>query len=356
MRHRLVTVYCLACLLGLMFGSPNRLEAKVVREVTFSYVTQPTTSLPRGLKAVAVLDVRTKSDADRKWSKIAGNMISGLLSRAARKGDSDLKIADRRNLAKIMAERDLATTGLVEGKRATEAAKLLGIQGLIAGSITVKVEKHRGTGQTFSGINIRGLRQGRRDAVRVKKVGKVTRHITVQCRFSLVDATDGKIIIEHVSRPLSRTDKTKPRRFFGSSKTEAEMTPRDQIVADAIEREARTFIGLFFPVERKVSIAVRASGNDDCEDGVKLLAVGDYDEAVRMFKRAIADDDDGDKYASFAMGVACEAKGELDEAVKHYRLALREKVDGAVEAISRVRARMKAAVAGGRGQSSQKNP
>ncbi len=318
-------------------------RADDARDVTIRYRTKPTMELPPGLETVAVLDSETKDDAERKWSQIAANMISGMLSEAASKGEHKLVIADRENLKKVMAEKDLALAGIVDGAKAAQAAKVLGVQGIIASSIKVKVEKHKGKARTIGGFDLNALRHRRPGAIKIKQAEKVTRHITVQCKFRLLDAANAKVLIDHVSPLLSQTDRTKVSKFFGSSKGEAELTPRDQIIANLVEEEVARFIGKFFPVEVEYVVHVDPSGNDDCEAGVKMLAVGEIDEAIRLFEKAVADDDDGDKKASFAMGVAYEAKGDLETALQHYRIALRQDYKEAVDAIARVRERQRAA-------------
>ncbi len=307
--------------------------------ITISYQAEPTTELPRGLERVAVLDAETTNDAEKKWSQIAANMIAGLLDEAARQGTNKLTVVDRQNLKKVMAEKDLALSGLISGARAAEASKILGVQGIIASSIKVKVEKRRGARRTISGLNIDSFRRGFRGGgspIRTKQVGTVSRHITVQCKFRLLDAANAKVLVDHVSPILSKTDESKPRPFWGSTKTEAELTPRDQIIGELVEAEVRKFIGRFFPVNLTYTVHVKSSGNDDCEAGVRMMRVREFDEAIRLFEKAIADDDDGDKHASMCMGVAYEAKGEYDKALKHYRVALREDVDAAAQAVKRV--------------------
>jgi len=322
-------------------------RSKEVALVDVAYTAKPTESLPRGLKTVAVLDAETTDDTEEKWSQMAANMISGLLGQAARKGGTKLTIADRQNLAKVMAEKDMALAGLIDGTKAAAAGKILGVQGIIASSIKVKVEKHTGKGRTVSAANVYAWARGGGGGVDTEEIEKVSRNITVQCEFRLIDSTSGKVLIQHVSPTLRKSDKTKTSPFFGASQTEAELTPRDKIIGELVEKETRRFIGRFLPIQIEETIEVPAGKNKACQAGARFLAAGEYDEAIIQYKAAIAESEEGgDKYASLGMGVAYEAKGELESALTHYRMAVRLDAPGAAEAMKRVKARM-ATVGGG---------
>lgn len=342
MKGRTVTILSLCGVMAASLGASGCKgggRGKEVAHVTVSHVTKPTRSLPKGLNTIAVLDSATTDDAEAKWSKIAANMISGLLDQAAKTGGSTLKVADRQNLAKVMAESDLEIAGLVQGPQVAQAVKVLKVDGLIVSAINVKVEKHVGRKRTITGTDIISSPYSRRP-FQTETVEKVTRNITVQCTFRLLDRTN-KVLFDHVSPVLRKTDETEPSPFFGSDRTEAELTPRDKIIGELVEREVRQFIGTFLPVTVEETVDVYASKNDACKAGVRMLAAGEYDEAIAMFKQAIAASEGGqDKYATFGLGAAYEAKGNLEEALKHYRSAVMQDADGAEEAVKRVKARM----------------
>jgi len=354
MKCRAITVWSACGLLAAILGAAGCSHGngkkdstgpgKETVRVTLTYVTKPSTELPKGLNTLAVLDSETTDDTEKKWSGIAANMISGLLDEAARRGGAKLTVADRQNVSKIMKEKDMAMAGIVEGAKAAEAAKLLNVQGMIASTITVKVEKHAGKGRTISAANVIAWSRGGGGGVETEEIEKVSRNITVQCRFALIDAATGKVLIDHVSPTLRKTDKTKTSPFFGASKTEAELTPRDEIIGELVEKEVRKFIGRFMPCQVEETIEVRPSKNEACKAGVRLLAAGEYDQAIKMFEDAIAASEEGkDKYAVFGLGVAYEAKGDLEKALKTYRDAVVLDSPGAEQAMQRVKARMAAA-------------
>jgi hypothetical protein len=329
--------------------------------VRISYATSPTVELPPGLQTVAVLDSQVADDTEKKWANIAANMIAGLVDEAARKYGVKLAVADRQNVARIMKEKDLAMAGITDGAKAAEAARLLNVQGMISSRITVNVEKYTGKGRTVTGANMLAWAREARNRERggnvqaggtgsrlkTEEIEKVSRNITVQCRFSLVDAATGKILVDLVSPPMQRTDRTRTRPFFGSSKTEAELTPRDEIIGEMVEDEVREFIGLFLPSQAENTIEVRPGKSEASKAGVRLLAAGDYDEAARKLQNALSTGRGAkDKLTVFALGVACEAAGKLNQAENYYRDAVVMDAPGAREAMQRLKTRLTYAASG----------
>ncbi|MEK7757929.1 MAG: tetratricopeptide repeat protein, partial [Planctomycetota bacterium] len=126
---------------------------------------------------------------------------------------------------------------------------------------------------------------------------------------------------EHFSPKTYRaTDRTKASPIFGSSKTEAELTPQDQIIGSLVERGAREFVSMLMPCRIDVETEVESSGNKNCVEGVKLLRAESFREAISAFKSAVADDSN-DHRAAYGAGVACEATGQYDAALRYYKQA-----------------------------------
>jgi len=142
--------------------------------------------------------------------------------------------------------------------------------------------------------------------------------MTVQTEFKLVDASNGRVW-EHFSPRLYRnTERTKASPIFGSSQTEAELTPEDKIIATLVEQGAREFVSVLMPVRIDVDAEVVSSGNKNCVQGVRSLRAEDYAEAVGAFKQALAENPN-DHQAAYGAGVASEAMGRYDAALKYYQ-------------------------------------
>ena len=111
----------------------NAAHAKEQHRVTISYVVAPAQPLPEGLDAVAVIDagVRTegtREDArEKKWAKIAADMIESMLIRGGQRYGPPLRVANRRQMKQVLEEQDLMLSGLVDGVTAARAGKLLAV-------------------------------------------------------------------------------------------------------------------------------------------------------------------------------------------------------------------------------------
>jgi tetratricopeptide (TPR) repeat protein len=154
-----------------------------------------------------------------------------------------------------------------------------------------------------------------------EEVDKESRNITVQCQFQLKDPATNEIIVSHTGEPsqhFTKAGKTSP--FFGGSKTEADMTPRDQIIGEKIDEQLRQFIVKFVPCEINAAVTVKPSKHEMSVAGVRALVCDDYETALQDFKQAIAADGT-DHRSMFGAGVACEKMKKYDEALKYYKQA-----------------------------------
>jgi tetratricopeptide (TPR) repeat protein len=255
---------------------------------------------------------------------MAANYIQHLLQESTQRYGAPLEVADRKQTSRVLAESDLAASGLATSSNPGATAKLLNVQGLVMSEINVKTDAKAGKQRTVSGMDIFGYGGrywgGGGGSVDTTEVETVTRNITVQADFKLVDSATGKNWITHSPKPYNRTDRTEASPFFGSSQTEAELTPRDEIIAAAVEQGARQFVSKFVACGVKYEIEVESSGNAACCNAVKYLRGDMYEEAIGLFKAALAEDIEDDR-AAFGAGVACEALGRYTEALDYYKRA-----------------------------------
>ena len=170
---------------------------------SISYVLEPTQKVPDGLTTVAILDagVETKAgdseDKDRsvKWATISADMMEKMIQDSATKFGSGLTVAKRRDTTKVMAEKDMKMAGLVDGGAAAQAAKLLDVQGIIASKLNIRVEVKEGKQRTVKAASIAAYAGrywgGGSGSVDTEEVETISRNMTVQCSFTLMDAATG---------------------------------------------------------------------------------------------------------------------------------------------------------------------
>ncbi len=316
---------CMVASVGLVVSAAGCGGGSEKATVAIEYMLNPSVGLPPGMNAVAVLDAKVNEVTDTKWSELAANYVQHLIQEANEKYGTTLQVADRKHTSSVMKEQDLAAAGLVESPKPGAVAKQLGVQGLIMTEINVKVETHQGKGRTVSGMDMfggggHGWGHGG-GSVQTEEAETVSRNITVQTDFKLVDAATGKNWTTHSPKPYRQSDKTKVSPFFGSSKTEAALTPRDEIIGAAVESGARAFVSKLVPCAVRYEVEAKSSGQENCVQGVKYLRGDMYAEALSQFKLALTEKPDDDR-AAFGAGVCCEALGDFDQALSYYKQAM----------------------------------
>jgi len=291
--------------------------------VNLRYVVEPSRGLPPGMKTLAVNPAKVGPTTDEKWSDMCATILTALVNESRSSFGTPIDVSDRRDTQVTFDEADLAAAGMSTGDPA-RGGKLLAVDGVILSNVNVKVEKHVGKQRTMSGLSLwggggHGWGHGGGD-VDTEEVETVTRNITVQTEFKLVDSANNKVWEHHLPPTFRATDRTKASPIFGSSQTEAELTPLDHIVASLVEKGAREFISRLMPCRIEVETEVFSSKHEGCMRGVRLLRAEAYDDALSAFQGALADNPD-DHRAAYGAGVACEASGRYGEAINFYKQA-----------------------------------
>lgn len=298
--------------------------------VYFDYVVEPDRGLPQGMDTIAIIPAKVGPTTDPKWSDMCVTVLQGLVNESRNRFGTNVTVVERRDAQVVWDEADLAAAGMSTGGT-RQAGQVLATQGTLLSNINVKVETHIGKQRTLSGLDIfgsGGYRSGSGGAdIRTSEVETVTRNMTVQTEFKLIDTANGKVWAHHSPRTYSATDRTKASPIFGSSQTEAELTPRDERIAILVEQGAQEFISQLMPCRIDVQAHVVSSSNSDCINGVKMLRGEMYGTALGMFKAALAANPSDDR-AAFGAGVTCEAMGRYDEALRFYKRACAERERG----------------------------
>lgn len=291
--------------------------------VEFNYTVNPTRGLPQGMKTIIITPASVGPATDEKWSDLVAELMNHLVNEARINYGADVIVSDRRDTQVAFDEADMAAAGLSKGGSAA-GGQLQAAQGAILSNINVKVEKHRGQQRTVSGLTAwggggHGWGHGGGD-VRTEEVETVTRSMTVQCAFKLLDTANNQVWEHYTPKTFQSTDRTHASPFFGSSQTEAELTPEDQIIGTLVERAAREFISRLLPCRMDIEAEVISSGHEASIQGVKLLRAQMWEESIGNFKMALAENPE-DHQSAFGAGVACEAAGRYDEALNFYKRA-----------------------------------
>ena len=288
--------------------------------ITIEYVLNPSVGLPPGMTSVAILDAKVNEVTDTKWSELAANYVQHLIQESNEKYGANLQVADRKHTSTVMKEADMAAAGMVASANPGATAKLLNVQGMVMVEINVKTRVDKGKGTTVSGVPGLGFsRYGLGSGANTKEVEKVSRHITVQTNFKLIDAATSRDWTTH-TESHNQSDKTKISPFFGSSRTESSLTPRDEIIGAAVELGARGFVSKLIPCAVRYEVELKSSAQENCAQGIKMMRGDMFEEAMSQFKMALAENPE-DHRAAFAAGVCSEALGNFDQALRYYKQA-----------------------------------
>ncbi|MBN2559671.1 MAG: tetratricopeptide repeat protein [Phycisphaerae bacterium] len=314
---------------------------KPLATVEFSYTMQPKEPLPERYMSIAVRNADVSGDTgefdQRKWCEMTADLIQYYLQQAAEKYDIPLKLVDREHLKIALDEKDLADADITDTSDEIASAQIEGVTANLTSRIIVKIDKQKATGRTVSGLGGFASRWGGGGSVSTDEVERERRSITVTCQFQLKDAADNSAIAAHSGKPRQYHERTKTSPFFGGSKTEADMAPRDKVIGEIIEEELQKFLVKFVPTEIHAVCEVKASSHEMSVEAVRAMVIDDYETALAHFKQVIAEDRDDDK-SLFGAGVCCEKLEKFDEALKYYKQAksLKPKEEQYDDAIDRV--------------------
>lgn len=359
MRHPLTQLFIatFSSVLAVCGTGPGNCEAKEKQSITVSYFLGPARPLPEGIRRVAVMDAGVENQdggpsaaRSRKWAAIAAEMIEAMLQGIPAE-PAQLTIVQRRATKKILDEQDLQLAGIVEGDAATRAGKLLAVDGLIMSRINIRVDTRKQDKSSIDWLRLLGPvgAVGRpadprfrrveggpaagnpyetRRGVVVTPVGlelptrtisEISRNLTVECGFALVDATTGRSVVQAPPQIHQKRDQAQPNFLFGGCVDAADLDPIDHFIGELVERAAREFVGQLVPVRWSYTYEVIGKGNHG-EAAVRALRADDFAAALAEFEAAHREDPERDSHV-FGMAVACELMGDPRKALEHYRMA-----------------------------------
>lgn len=290
--------------------------------VGYSYVVNASHGLPPGVKTLIIHPAQVGPTTDPKWSDMCVTVMQSLVNESRNEFGTDVTVSDRRDAKVTFDEADLAAAGM-STKKGGAPGQVLAAEAAVLSNINVKVTVDRTSQRTLSGLALwggggHGYGHGGAD-IQTEEVEVVSRNMTVQTDFKLIDTSNSKVW-EQKSSTYTSTDRTKASPIFGSSQGEGSLTPQDRIIATLVERGAREFVSRLMPCRIDVEVEVESSGNSNCREGVKLLRAEAFEAALARFESALHDDPN-DHRAAFAAGVACEALGRASGALTFYQRA-----------------------------------
>jgi len=325
-------------------------SAKEKYPVTVSYVLLPERPLPPNVHSVAVTDSGVEAvdggreaGRSRRWSQIAAQLIEAMIQDAAQRGDAHVNVVQRSATKKILEEQDLRLAGIVEGPAVERAGKLLAVDGLVMSKIAIHIDMRKQDKQVvdwrriLGGVDVANSRDVRfrrydgypyrehRTDVNVgvdlptRTISEISRSLTVQCSFALVDAASGRSIVQFAPPVYQKTDTAKPNFVFGNCVEAADLDPVDHFIGELVERAARDFVSMLVPTRVSYTYTVIGKGKHG-EAALRALRGDNYEAAMHEFEIAHQDEPKRDWHV-FGMAVTAELMGDPQRALELYREA-----------------------------------
>ena len=131
-------------------------------------------------------------------------------------------------------------------------------------------------------------------------------------------ATDKSILT--FNKRYSNTIDLKPSAVLGSDASAADLSPEDDVIMTLITRIVDDFVAQLMPHEVHMRIPLAKVKSKPAKTAVKLAKVGDYEEAISLFKDAI-EIKPNDHGAIYDLGVMYEVTDKPELALKYYKRA-----------------------------------
>lgn len=312
----LMSVGVLGCFLGVGCGGSESAN------VRFSYRVRAANPLP-GNSTIAILPAQTGPATDEKWSDLCTTIVASIVNDSRTRYATPINVTERRDTKAMWDEVDLAAAGLTTRKGGSQG-QLGAAEAILLSKVNVETKVLKGRQRTLTGLDLGGFGGGGYGGgganIETGEVETATRTMTVQTEFKLINSSNGGIIEQFSPGTMTRTDSTKASPIFGSSQTEAELSPQDEIIASIVEQGAQRFVSRIMDTPIIVQAAIQSSRNEACAQGVRMLRAEDWESARTNFENALAENPN-DHAAAYGAGLACEASGQYEDAHKFYKKA-----------------------------------
>lgn len=275
--------------------------------IELSYVRPATYPIPEKIKRVAVAEFKSTTP-DPVWGGIASDKLASELDKVNREFNR-YQLVDRRNLAKVMHEKDLQ---IMNSDTAVQAGKLADVQAMLYGTVAVKVTDERASRMVLDPFS-----QSMKEKYYTKRNCYVSVNITM---------TDVDTAATLHTFTLSKTfDSDKDAKGSALGKVMGFNSDNPPAASDTVNQlldvVVADFIQQISPHRQVISERLESGKGPAVDKGNKLAKEKEYADALDQYRKAIKEhpDDDG---AFFNAGLMCEALGDFDGAGDYYSKAV----------------------------------
>jgi tetratricopeptide (TPR) repeat protein len=256
-------------------------------------------------------------------------------------------LLERKELQKILEEHALQMSGVVNDSTVVEFGKILGVDGLIVGSVNAyNVEDKRGKEKVKEQVWTGAYEKDKEGnyiyektafGKQKKKIYKeelvdkeyINREASVGLSFRLVSIQTAEIRASG-----SQTESFSHKYYPGQDNIPA----REVLLNELTDQVIKKFIPTISPYKIKVSRTFE-KGNEEVNTGIELARNNLWDKAAAIWEKE-TQRDIGNAAAYYNLGIAYEVSGDLDRAEQAYESALKIKTkDMYMKALSQIRQR-----------------
>jgi curli biogenesis system outer membrane secretion channel CsgG len=299
--------------------------------------------------AIHLADVKKIAVVDFIGEERSGSQIA-TLTQSILMGTQYYEILERDKLQRVLEEQNLALAGVVDDATAAEVGKLLGVDAMIFGEVTMydvedfeeeKMVKERvGTGR-YQTVEKKDKKTGKIKKEREEIYQEVmvpkkywVRKGDVAINFRVVDVETGKLLA--AQSDSKSYDSEKGKSFFQAITDARQLKPKGEILSELSEGICKNFVRMiapYFITEKRII----ESGPGEIGIGAKYAESGLWPEAMDSWKRAMVEAPQ-EPAVYYDLGLAHEVSGDLDKAEEMYSQAVKMKQKKLyMEAITRIR-------------------
>ncbi len=294
-----------------------------------------------GIRKVAIVDFVGE---DRSGSQIA------TLTQSLLMGTQFYEILERDKLQRVLEEQNLAMAGVVDDATAVEVGKLLGVDAMIFGEVTMydvediqkeKMVKERvGTGR-YRTVEKKDKKTGKIKKVKEEIYKEVmvpkkywVRKGDVAINFRVVAVETGILLAAHSDS--KSYDSEKHVSFLQALTDTRNLKPKGEILSELSHEICKKFVRMIAPYYKTEKRTIE-SGGGNIGVGAKYAESGLWPEAMESWKQAMVEMPQ-EPAVYYDIGLAHEVSGDLDQAEEMYSRAVKMKQKKLyMEAITRIR-------------------
>ena len=294
-----------------------------------------------GIRKIAVVDFVGE---DRSGSQIA------TLTQSLLMGTQFYEILERDKLKRVLEEQNLAMAGVVDDATAAEVGRLLGVDAMIFGEVTMydvddiqkeKMVKERvGTGR-YQTVEKKDKKTGkikkeRKEIYKELMVPKKywVRTGDVAINFRVVAVETGVLLAAHSDS--KSYDSEKHISFLQALTDTRNLKPKGEILSELSQEICKKFVQMIAPYYLTENRTIE-SGGGNIGIGAKYAESGLWPEAMEAWQQALMELPE-EPAVYYDLGLGFEVAGELDKAEKMYSRAVKMKQKKLyMSAINRIR-------------------